>query len=202
MGILKSLLLRWTDPIVIVSGLPRSGTSMLMKMLEAGGIEPFTDRLRAPDEDNPKGYFEYEPVKRLHEMADKSWLLQARGRSLKVISYLLPSLPPDHRYQILFMNRHLDEVAASQEKMLERQAAQLEQSPEQVREMLEHQLWRARYWMKRQGNVTVLELAYAEILKEPLASARRIQEFLGRDLDTDGMATVVDKTLYRNRVED
>ena len=105
-----------SNTIAIVSGLPRSGTSMLMKMLEAGGLKPLTDRVRAADEDNPKGYYEFERVKRLEK--DKEWLPEARGRAVKIISMLLKHLPPGFSYKILFMLRSMDEVLASQTQML------------------------------------------------------------------------------------
>ena len=95
--------LRYGRPIVVVSGLPRSGTSMAMKMLEAGGLPVVTDGLRAADEDNPKGYYEDERVKDLHQAADKGWLRNARGRVVKIISFLLKSLPADNNYQVVFM---------------------------------------------------------------------------------------------------
>lgn len=199
MSMLRSFFLRWTEPVVIVSGLPRSGTSMAMKMLEAGGIEPFTDELREADEDNPKGYYEFEAVKDLHQQEDKSWLKEARGKALKVISYLLKSLPPDNRYQVIFMNRHPDEVMASQNKMLERRGETLEQDPAAMKEAFESQLWRSRYWLKRQKNFVVLEVDYSSVLSQPRKEAERISAFLGRHLDIDKMAAVVDPQLYRNR---
>src|SRR5687768_8758894 len=112
--------LRYGKPIVVVSGLPRSGTSMAMKMLEAGGLSVVTDGLRTPDEDNPKGYYEDERVKRLHKEPDKTWLHEARGKVVKIISFLLKSLPPDHNYKVVLMQRNLREIVASQNKMLAR----------------------------------------------------------------------------------
>ena len=113
--------LRYGQPIVVVSGLPRSGTSMVMKMLEAGGLAVLTDGLRTADEDNPKGYYEVERVKDLAREADKGWLGEARGKAVKVISYLLKSLPPTFNYKVVFIRRDLEEVLASQRKMLARQ---------------------------------------------------------------------------------
>lgn len=106
------------EPIVIVSGLPRSGTSMMMKMLEAGGVPIMTDAVRTADIDNPKGYYEYERVKDLEKETDKSYIREGRGKALKVISWLLKDLPDDNRYRIIFMRRDLGEVIASQNKML------------------------------------------------------------------------------------
>src|SRR5687768_1736541 len=106
------------DVITVVSGLPRSGTSMMMKMLEAGGLEPVVDHVRKPDEDNPKGYYEFERVKALEN--DREWLPEAKGKFVKVISMLLRHLPADHRFKVIFMQRNMPEVLASQKKMLVR----------------------------------------------------------------------------------
>jgi hypothetical protein len=106
------------EPIIIVSGLPRSGTSMMMKMLDAAGVPIMTDAVRTADIDNPKGYYEYERVKDLEKEKDKSYIKEGRGKALKVISWLLKDLPDDNQYRIIFMRRDLNEVIASQNKML------------------------------------------------------------------------------------
>ena len=103
--------------ITVVSGLPRSGTSMMMKMLEAGGIPPVTDELRTADEDNPKGYYEFERVKAM-DQGDTSWVVGARGKVVKVISALLKHLPPGEQYRVVFVRRNMPEILASQRKML------------------------------------------------------------------------------------
>ena len=105
------------EPIVVVSGLPRSGTSMMMKMLEAGGIPPVTDELRTADDDNPKGYYEFERVKQM-DKGDTAWVADAQGKVVKVISALLKHLPSSHNYQVIFLRRHMSEILASQRKML------------------------------------------------------------------------------------
>src|SRR5438876_12209503 len=107
-----------TAEIIIVSGLPRSGTSLMMQMLDSGGVEVVTDHVRAADTDNPRGYHEFEKVKRIKQ--DASWLPLTRGKALKMVSQLLYDLPPGENYRIIFMERDLDEVLRSQEKMLER----------------------------------------------------------------------------------
>ena len=112
--------LRYGTPVVIVSGLPRSGTSMVMKMLAAGGLPVLSDHQRRADEDNPQGYFEHELVKQLPDAADKSWVREARGKALKVISHLIKELPDDNSYRIIFVRRDLQEVIASQNIMLSR----------------------------------------------------------------------------------
>src|SRR5947207_8783375 len=106
------------DAIIIVSGLPRSGTSLMMQMLAAGGVEVVTDHVRTADTDNPRGYYEFERVKRIKQ--DASWLPETRGKAVKMVSQLLYDLPPAERYRILFMERDLDEMLLSQEKMLQR----------------------------------------------------------------------------------
>ena len=112
-------LFRKTDeqPVIIVSGLPRSGTSMMMAALKAGGIAIVTDQIRIADDDNPKGYYEFEPVKKLQE-GDYSWLPETRGKAIKVISALLTDLPDGYTYKLIFMRRAMPEILASQRKML------------------------------------------------------------------------------------
>ena len=191
--------LRFGEPIVVVSGLPRSGTSMAMKMLQAGGLPLVTDGQRRADEDNPKGYFEYEPVKNLARDPDKSWLAAARGKGVKIISTLLRELPADHNYRVVFMRRDLGEILASQAKMLERRGEESGAEDEQMREVFENDLWRASYLLKNGPQFRVLPLHYTEVLADPRRQAERLAEFVGAELDVDKMAAVADPELYRNR---
>lgn len=191
--------LRYGEPIVVVSGLPRSGTSMLMKMLEAGGLPVVTDGLRTADEDNPKGYYELEQVKNLAQGNDKAWLTAARGKVIKVISYLLKSLPPQFNYRVVFIRREIEEVLASQKKMLARRGEADDTSPERMRALFEDDLWRADYLLRHRSQFETLPVHYSEILARPLEQARRVNEFLGGRLDVEAMAAAVDPQLYRNR---
>ncbi len=192
--------LRYGEAIVVVSGLPRSGTSMIMKMLEAGGLPVLTDGLRSADEDNPKGYYEVERVKGLAEEADKGWLAAARGKGVKVISYLLKSLPPQFNYKVVFIRREMEEVLASQRKMLARRGEAEATPPERMRALFEDDLWRASYQLKRRPEFETIELHYSAVLARPLEEARRLAAFLGRrGLDIEAMAAAVDPQLYRNR---
>lgn len=193
--------LRFGDPIIIVSGLPRSGTSMAMKMLEATGYPIVSDGIRTADEDNPKGYYELERVKDLAKESDFSWLADAKGRAIKIISYLLKELPPDYNYKVLFMRRDLSEVLASQQKMLQRRDEASETEDERMVELYENDLWKANYLLKHQPQFEHLEVYYRQVLDEPLEAARQINEFLGGHLDVEKMAGVVDPDLYRNRAE-
>ena len=189
----------FTQPIVIVSGLPRSGTSMAMKMLEAGGIDLFVDSVRRADEDNPRGYFEHERVKQLQKEKNRSWLREGRGKAVKVISFLLTDLPPEHRYQVIFMNRHLDEVVTSQNKMLLRRGEELKQDDGQMKRLFSDHLQRVRSWLSRQRHFQVLEVHYSQVVASPLQQAERIGRFLDLPLQFSRMAEVVDPALYRNR---
>ncbi len=193
--------LRYGDPIIVVSGLPRSGTSMAMKVLEAGGLTMVVDGIRTADEDNPKGYYEDERVKDLGDMDDKSWLAASKGKAIKVISYLLKDLPPIYNYKILFMRRHVHEVLASQAKMLERRGETSETSDERMIELYEDHLWKVNRLLKREHHLDVIDVNYRAVLEDPRPQAERIREFLGLPLDVDKMAGVVDKNLYRNRRE-
>lgn len=185
---------------MVVSGLPRAGTSMLMRMLAAGGLPVVTDGERVADEDNPKGYFEVERVKKLARESDSSWLASARGRGIKVISYLLRSLPPHFNYRVIFVRRDLDEVLLSQMKMMERRGKTDATPPEKMRALFEDEVWSARNLLARQPQFETLELHYSDVLSRPLEEARRIAEFLGGGLDMEAMAAAVDPQLYRNRV--
>jgi len=187
--------LRYGAPVVVVSGLPRSGTSMAMKMLEAGGLVLVSDGQREADVDNPKGYYEDERVKDLERSPEREWMLEARGKGIKVISRLLRSLPAGNFYQVVLMRRDLGEVLASQSKMLERRGEDAGADDERMRNLLEKDLWQATYHLKRAPNFDWLELQYAEVLADPEGQARRMAAFLDCGLDVERMVTVVDPDL-------
>jgi hypothetical protein len=191
--------LRFGEPIVVVSGLPRSGTSMLMKMLDAGGLPVVTDGQRTADEDNPKGYFEAERIKRLAQDGDRRWLAGARGKAIKVISYLLRSLPSQFNYRVVFIRRDIEEVLASQNKMLARRGEKDDTPPERMRELFEKDVSRAQDILAHEPQFETLEVQYTAILARPLEEARRIAGFVGSGLDVEAMAAAVDPELYRNR---
>ncbi|MFO0959579.1 MAG: sulfotransferase family protein [Isosphaeraceae bacterium] len=186
------------DPVIVVSGLPRSGTSLLMQVLLAGGIPVLADGLRAADTSNPRGYFEYEKVKRL--AADNSWLGEARGRALKVIAPLLPFLPSGPRYRVLFLQRDMGEVLRSQSAMLRA----LGQSPggddAALAAAFEAQLATAREFLGRQPLTAVETVDHRDLLAEPGTVIDRIVRFLERpDLDREAMIGAIDPQLYRSR---
>ncbi|MFQ6115501.1 MAG: sulfotransferase domain-containing protein [bacterium] len=184
--------------ITIVSGLPRSGTSMLMKMLEAGGMEILTDNIRTADEDNPKGYYEFEKVKELEK--DKSWLEGAKGKAVKIISALLGHLPPNYTYKIIFVRRKMDEVLASQRQMLIRRGQPTDEvSDEKMKSMFLKHVQQVEDWLAKQPNIEVLYINYNEILAQPEPHSEKISQFLGNILNTRNMVSVVDKNLHRQR---
>jgi len=191
--------LRYGAPIVVVSGLPRSGTSMAMKMLEAGGLPILTDGLRTADEDNPKGYFEVERVKELERQADKSWLGEARGRAIKVISFLLKELPESFNYKVVFMRRELSEVLASQAKMLAHRGEAASTDDARMLDLWESHLWRATYLLRHAGHFESIDVEYRQALADPRREAQRINAFLGGRLSVEAMLGAVDEALYRNR---
>jgi hypothetical protein len=185
--------------IIIVSGLPRSGTSMMMKMLEAGGIASLTDNLRTADEDNPKGYYEFERVKKMPD-GDTTWVEDAQGKTVKVISALLEHLPDDYSYHVLFMERKMEEILASQTKMLIRSAKPADKvSDEELAEMYVKHLTKVKTWLADQPNFSVLYVDYNAVLTDPAKSSAQINEFLEAPLDEQKMAAVVDPDLYRQR---
>jgi hypothetical protein len=202
-GIVKAALqrLRYGKPIIVVSGLPRSGTSMAMKMLDAAGLELMVDGIRTADDDNPKGYFELEQVKDLGNETDKSWLKQARGKVIKIVSSLLTEVPASNRYKIIFMRRELDEVLASQAKMLVRRGETSETSDEALREMYTSHLEKITFMIRFRDYLEAIYVPYREVIENPLAQAKRINQFLGGHYDVEKMAVVVDSKLYRNRAQ-
>ncbi len=191
--------LKYGEALVLVSGLPRSGTSMAMKMLEAGGMDVIQDGIRTADIDNPKGYYEDERIKNLADMPDKSWLRDIRGRVIKVVSSLLQYLPAENRYKVIFMRRNLQEVLASQAKMLQRRGEQHDAPDEEMQKMYEQHLEKVSFQLRFRKNFEVLYLDYREALEKPREAAEKIAAFLERKMDLDAMAGVVDPSLYRNR---
>lgn len=188
-----------TKTIIIVSGLPRSGTSMMMKMLESAGLEILTDNQRTADANNPKGYYEYERVKQL-KAGDFDWLSLAQGKVVKVISALLEYLPNQFEYKIIFMRRNMDEVLSSQRQMLNRNGKQDDKvSDAKLAELYENHLKRIETWIENQPNTSALYVSYNQILHDPLPDLNRINQFLGGNLDTKMMLQVVDQNLYRER---
>jgi hypothetical protein len=182
--------------IVIVSGLPRSGTSLMCQMLENGGIEVVTDRLRTPDADNPRGYYELEKVKKLRQ--DASWLPETRGKAVKMVSQLLHDLPDTERYRIIFMRRDLDEVLASQEKMLERLGRPAAPRDQMRKDFIVH-LDRLDRRLAGQRHIAVLRVDYKALVERPAEMAGVVNAFLGGRGDESRMAASVDPSLYRNR---
>ena len=192
--------IRYGEPVIVVSGLPRSGTSMAMQMLAAAGVVAVTDGVRQAGEDNPKGYFEDERVKDLHkEGQDRSWLKDARGKVVKIISFLLKDLPETNNYKVIFMRRDLPEVLASQQKMLDRREESNEIEDEKMLEIWKDHLWKVNYLLKHADHLESIEIPYKGAVATPLEQACRIKEFSGLPLDPEKMAGAVDEKLYRNR---
>lgn len=187
------------DTVVVVSGLPRSGTSMMMQMLVAGGMEACTDRKREADENNRKGYFEDERVKSLAR--DCSWLEEAKGKVLKVVAPLLFRLPRgiDRNYRIVFMDRDLDEVVASQQSMLDRlQAKGADMTPQKLKLVYAEQVRRVKRLLAA-AHLPTLFVAHRDCIEQPAIVAERLRQFLGGALDAKAAAAAVDPSLYRER---
>jgi hypothetical protein len=182
--------------IVIVSGLPRSGTSLMCQMLDHGGVEVVTDLVRTPDADNPRGYYELEKVKKIKD--DASWLPEARGKAVKMVSQLLYDLPATERYRIVFMRRDLDEILISQEKMLARLGRPAAPRDQIRRAFLGH-LDRLHGWLDEQPHMAVLRVDYKSLVERPAEMAGVVSDFLGGRADAARMAASVDPSLYRNR---
>jgi predicted AlkP superfamily phosphohydrolase/phosphomutase/Tfp pilus assembly protein PilF len=186
--------------IAVVAGLPRSGTSMMMQMLAAGGLPALTDQKREADGDNPKGYYELEAATQLR--ANREWLGEAKGKTVKIVAQLLPFLPAEHAYRIVFMERDLNEVLQSQQVMLDnlgRERTKLGDA--QLRQAYRQQLQRIKVWLAKQPNLKVLFVSHREAMQQPAAVAEKVNGFLGGGLDASAMAGAVDPSLYRRRAE-
>ena len=187
-------------PVVIVSGLPRSGTSMMMKMIVEGGLQALTDGLRQANSDNPNGYFEHESVKELSK-GNLNWMKDANGKAVKVISSLLEYLPSQHSYKIIFMERDLNEVLASQKKMLTNRNEKSTLNNIELKQQFQEHLKTVKAWLVRQPNIEVLYVNFNEMMANPVPLCTRITNFIDLPMSIENMLTVPNKTLYRNRLE-
>jgi tetratricopeptide (TPR) repeat protein len=188
------------ESLVVVTGLPRSGTSMLMQMLAAGGLDVLSDGLREADEDNPRGYFEFEPVKNL--LRDSKWLAEARGKAVKIVLPLLEALPPDLPCRVILIERDVDEVLDSQERMLARRGHSGPTGEDRRRILKEEYLLassRVKTVLARRPRTEVLLLEHRNAVTNPASAAEKIGRFLGGGLDTKNMALAIDRDLYRRR---
>jgi LPS sulfotransferase NodH len=187
------------DAVIVVSGLPRSGTSLMMKMLEAGGMELLIDNIRQPDQDNPKGYYEFESVKQL-DKGDFEWMADAQGKVVKIIATLLPYLPDTYEYRILFMRRKMTEILASQRKMLLRRGSDSDKiSDEQMRQVFEKHLRNVGEWISKQANITYLDVDYNKLIDNPFPVIDQVNQFLSLELNSAQMLKIIDPNLYRQR---
>jgi hypothetical protein len=182
----------------IVSGIPRSGTSLMMQMLRAGGLEVMTDYQRRADEDNPEGYFEWEEIRNLPK--NPELLLRAEGKVIKVISALVPALPPGNNYRVIFMNRPIAEVVASQARMIDRRRTRgPEMPPDRLATTLEQHRALVLRGMRDSPDFELLEIDYPHLIIEPAIWIERILEFLGGTLDSAAMGACIKPSLHRNR---
>src|SRR5215216_6973575 len=186
-----------TQPVIIVSGLPRSGTSMMMRMLAEGGLPILTDELRRADDDNPNGYFELEVVRQLKE-GNFTWLKEANGKVVKVISALLEYLPKEYQYKVIFMERDPRETLVSQKKMLDHRGQISKLSDDEMEQQFHKHLAAMKPWLVRQPNMDVLYVNYNALMAEPIFLCEKVTEFLGLPLNEAQMLEVPDPRLYRN----
>ena len=171
---------------------------MMMKVLEAGGMEIYTDNLRTADDDNPKGYYELEDVKALKD-GKSDWMQDAPGKAVKVISSLLEYLPSDYKYKIVFMRREISEILASQKQMLIRRSENSDGDDKQMAEMFQEHLKRVRVWLANQSNMDVLYVDYNALMANPDPEIKAVAEFLDLNKNLDVMLAVPDKKLYRQK---
>lgn len=183
--------------ITIVSGLPRSGTSLMMQMLAAGGMTLLTDHERQPDIDNPRGYCEWEPIKLLPKEPHR--IDEAEGKAVKIISQLLLSVPKGRNYKLIFMERPLPEVLASQDEMLKRRGSSHSVDPALLTSAFRDHMKQIIAWLEKRNDIPVCRMGYRKLLSDPRVCAQTVRDFLELDLDVEAMARQVDPSLYRNR---
>ena len=181
--------------ITVVSGLPRSGTSMMMQILEAGGIPPITDNVRQADTDNSRGYYEHELVKALVR-GNQGSLKDAQGKVIKVVSTLLRYLSQKHQYKVIFMHRELQHVLASQKRMLNNLGSNADQENDsQLTQFYTEHLSKINSWLNQRDNIQVLHLNYADLLADPKKNIKQLLNFLELDLNSRKMLTVIDASM-------
>ena len=183
--------------ITVVSGLPRSGTSLVMQMLEKGGMEILTDHVRKPDGNNIHGYYEYDKVKSLQKNA--SWLNEAESKTVKIIVQLLPFLLPRYQYSVLFIERPIEEILPSQSKMLKDRGQQTTADSNQLATVFKQQVTRVKRWIENQPNIRMICLQYSHLILCPREEAAKIPEFLGVDMDLEAMISVIDSSLWHQK---
>ena len=188
-----------TEPIYVVSGLPRSGTSMMMQMLTAGGIEPLTDGVRAADDDNPRGYYELEVVKKLP--AETAFLDDAGGKVVKIVSELLLHMPLDRTYQVVFMRRPTVEVLRSQQAMLQRRDTVDGADDAMMRRAFQLHIDEVEQFCKKHDCIDILYVSYARAVADPARQAARVAKFVDAGLDVERMVGAVVPSLHRNKGE-
>lgn len=188
-----------SNKIIIVSGLPRSGTSLMMMMLDAAGIPPMQDHIREADADNPKGYYEFERVKKLPE-GDTQWIGDAKGKVVKVITMLLEHLPNNYKYDVIMMRREIGEILASQRKMLERRGEDPNKvSDEELSDLFSKHFDQVMEWIADQKNFRYVEVNYNTLLETPEKEIAKVNKFLSGKLDEAAMLAKIDPQLYRQR---
>jgi hypothetical protein len=192
---------RYGEPLIVVSGLPRSGTSMLMQMLEAGGVELVADFERAADADNPEGYYELERVKDIDRGLETAWLAGVRGKAVKIVSHYLRYLPDTNNYQVVFVHRNLQEILASQAKMLARRGEESGTDDARMEELYIDHLAKAARSLASRSCFDTLDVQHGATIRDPAGTAAAVNRFLGGSLDEAAMAAVVNPDLYRNRAE-
>lgn len=186
--------------ITIVSGIPRSGTSMMMRILMSGGMDVLADSNRTADEDNPLGYYEFEKVKRIKE--DASWLEGSQGKAFKMVSMLLYDLPSIHDYKIIFMKRNMEEVVASQRRMLERSGHHENGvGDEEMGKLFYKHMNKLMKWIETRENMETLYVSYNDFIENPRKNAEIVNQFLDNRLDVEKMIKSIDASLYRNRAD-
>ncbi|MHB2154977.1 sulfotransferase domain-containing protein [Calditrichota bacterium GD2] len=186
------------DLIIVVSGLPRSGTSLMMQILQAAGVPLLVDNVRQSDVNNPRGYFEYQAVKNLKN--DNQWLKYAKGKAVKIISHLLYHLPAEFQYKVIFMNRNLDEIIASQNRMLKNVGKVSEIDDDTLKRHYAAHLFDISRWLTHQKNVQVRQINFHHLFEKPQTELAILSDFLNIAFNTEQIQQVIQPELYRTKI--
>lgn len=186
------------DSIIVVSGLPRSGTSMMMQILNALNVQLYTDNHRPADKSNPRGYYEHQDVKKLEN--DSTWLKYVKGKAVKIISPLLIHLPKNFQYKIIFMLRDINEIIHSQNKMLNNSAKNEEPTnPQILKTIFDKNILQIKKWQKENPNAKILYLNYVDFLNKAEDEVKKIQPFLNLEITPVNLSHIISRDLYRSR---
>lgn len=179
--------------ITLITGIPRSGTSLMMQLFKAANVDIATDAIRTEDDNNPKGYYELEAVKGI--VKNNAFLKDLDGKTIKIVAPLVTFIDLSLEYRVVFMIRDLDEVVQSQEKMVGKDQ---QDQKEKFKTMYAMHIEKSRQFLNSH-NIPFIEIQHRELLQNPELSLKRLIDFCGWETPLEELKSVIDHSLYRNR---